>query len=58
MTGRINQHKHPKKPYQKPRIQFFGFVRQLTQSGSITHQEQSGNCNPQANSFGTGCNTP
>jgi hypothetical protein len=52
MTDRIKQPNQSKQAYQKPRVQFFGLVRQLTQAGSVANPEQSENCNPNANSLG------
>lgn len=55
MTDRNDESKPAKQPYQKPRLQSFGLVRELTQSGSVANQEQSAQCNPNANSLGTLC---
>jgi hypothetical protein len=56
MTDRNKQANQSKLAYQKPRVQFYGFVRQLTQAGSVAQEEQKNpDCNPKANSFGLNC---
>jgi hypothetical protein len=55
MTDQNKASKPHKQAYQKPRMQFFGYVRQLTQAGSVANEEHAVECNPNANSFGVDC---
>jgi hypothetical protein len=55
MTDQKTEYQQLKQPYEKPRLNSFGLVRELTQAGSVANQEQAAQCNPNANSFGTLC---
>jgi len=55
MTDQKKASKPRKQAYQKPQMQFFGYIRQLTQSGSATNEEQGQKCVPNSNSFGLNC---